>query len=145
MSGGTDNSAALFLWRIPMAQTPESGFRSAVEKYLPTGIYVQGNTTPFRSGTPDRYYEGPEGVLWVEYKYFPKIPRVVVPRLTELQRRWLERAREHGVNVAVIAGSPKGGVWYDHGGWNYELAREDFEQLLRTRQELADFIARRVL
>jgi hypothetical protein len=127
-----------------MARKPEATFRLGVEKYLPKGVYVQGNTTPFSSGTPDRYYEWSAGAFWVEYKYIPHVPSIITPALTELQRQWLNRARANHVRVAVIIGCPDGGVLLEDGIWNYSLDRESFMSRVQCRRALAEEIARRI-
>jgi len=128
-----------------MARKPEATFRLGVEKYLPTEVYVEGTTTPFSSGTPDRYYESNRGGFWVEYKYIAKVPRLYTPGLTELQRQWLNRARKNHVRVAVIVGCPDGGVFMEDGLWNYTMDKETFENRIQPRRDLASEIARRVM
>lgn len=119
-----------------MAKGPEARFRDSVERYLSKAIYVEGMANPYRGGTPDRYYEGPSGVLWVEYKWEDNT-------LSELQERWLKRAQLNNVNVAIITGVKfpiKGG---------YILRIFQYRQSLRTnviytRKEIAQWIERQV-
>ena len=97
----------------------------------------------FRGGTPDVWYSGPGGDLWVEYKWIAKIPKsgIIVPNLSALQLDWLTKRRLEGRNVLVVVGTPKGALslhlevsWssYKYGG-----------ERLHTDAELAGVIARR--
>lgn len=60
------------------------------------------------NGTPDYYYDGEGGDLWVEYKALTAMPRngIVVGNYTELQIRWLTRRWKHGKNAVGIVGLP---------------------------------------
>lgn len=64
----------------------------------------------YRGGMPDVYYEGDRAILWAEYKYIPKIPKklCLAKYLTPLQNRWLRRAYQNNIQVAVIAGVEDG-------------------------------------
>lgn len=66
----------------------------------------------YRGGTPDVWYSGPRGDLWVEYKWIPRVPKrgTVVPELSALQLDWLTKRKAEGRNVMVIVGAPGGGV-----------------------------------
>lgn len=98
---------------------PEGRFIDRVHRYLPSHIHQQSMRGIFHNGTPDRYYEGPDGILWVEYKWRKSKPRKpLTPALTALQRRWLNRAYGNGVEVAVIVGCPDGGYILTHGEWD---------------------------
>ena len=77
------------------------------------------------NGTPDYYYEGAKGCLWIEYKWYPEKPRVIdltdkkkKPHLSALQRLWLNRAVANGVDVIVVAGYPDGCFILEFGAWN---------------------------
>lgn len=67
---------------------------------------------PYRGGTPDVWYSGPGGDLWIEYKWqtWPK-SNLIVPELSPLQNDWLTRRRNEGRRVGVIVGTPKGAVF----------------------------------
>jgi hypothetical protein len=62
----------------------------------------------YRGGTPDVWYSGPGGDLWVEYKWSTSKKGVLVPALSSLQRDWLTKRKLEGRNVAVVVGSPTG-------------------------------------
>ena len=61
---------------------------------------------PYRGGTPDVWYSGLGGDLWVEYKWSTN--KLLVPDLSPLQSDWLTRRRNEGRIVAVVVGSPLG-------------------------------------
>ena len=132
-----------------MARKPEATFRDAVDRHLPTTVHRQGGATTFSNGTPDRYYEGRGGVLWAEYKYAPKLPKVLdlvhgasTPKLSALQARWLRRAAGNGVAVCVVLGWPEGGaILYDN-TWERPLPAEWLRQKMLTKREIAVEIAR---
>lgn len=48
-------------------------------KKLPGGAKIHSQSMTFGSrsfaGTPDRYFDGPGGDLWAEFKYMPSVPR----------------------------------------------------------------------
>ena len=66
----------------------------------------------YRGGTPDVWYSGSRGDLWVEYKWIARIPKrgTIVPKLSPLQLDWLTKRKAQGRNVLVIVGSPKGAL-----------------------------------
>jgi hypothetical protein len=86
----------------------------AVNKRVPKTIHRQSMTSASltANGTPDYYYDGPGGDLWVEYKSRSAMPRngIVVPELTPLQLAWLERRYNHSLphvaNAVVVVGLP---------------------------------------
>lgn len=137
-----------------MARKPEAQAVSNVHKKLNKLIYYEGMANPYSGGTPDVYYDGPGGDLWVEYKFLPKTPPVVLltnpkasVKLSALQNRWLNRAHDNGRNVAVVVLTPgkKGCYLYQNRQWELPIKREIFEACLRSRQEIADWIAEQVL
>ena len=89
---------------------PENQFIAKIHKRLPSLIYREKTNNRFRAGMPDVYYEGPQDMLWAEYKYLPTARKTFTPDLTKLQANWLRRAHANGRNVAVIVGSPAGGM-----------------------------------
>lgn len=84
----------------------ESSFIRALHKKLPMEIYHWKVSDRFTNGVPDAYYSSKKGDLWVEYKYYPKLPKTITPKLTKLQKDWLISRHEEGRRVAVIIGSP---------------------------------------
>ena len=94
----------------------EATFIEAVHRKLDLAIHRQSMTgaSTNMNGTPDRYYDCGTGArdLWVEYKYWPRIPKLQ-PRLvgeksgqvTALQCNWLQRRWRCGQNAYVIVGT----------------------------------------
>ena len=109
-----------------MSRKPEGTYRRSVHKYLRTPTYYQSMDGTRTGGTPDAYYEGELGTLWIEWKYTPaKKPRVL-PTPTALQVSWLRRAHLNGVNVAVIVGSPEGSYLFtEETAWGHEVLKPD--------------------
>lgn len=122
---------------------PESSFYRSVERKLSERVYVEGMANPYSRGTPDRYYETENGALWVEYKFI-KLPvrenTLIRPceGLSPLQRKWLQRAFDNNVNVAVIVGTSKGGAYLNNPpSWDSELPKSVFELMLVPPAALA--------
>jgi len=63
----------------------------------------------FTAGTPDAYYCGNAGSLWVEYKSVKSYPKkgIIKPRLSELQTRWLSKQWGFEKNAWVIILGPE--------------------------------------
>lgn len=96
---------------------PERNFINRIHRKIKPTLYKQAMGLTSTNGTPDYYYEGLKGALWVEYKWYPEEPEAIdicdtkkKTHLSMLQQNWLERANANGVNVAVVAGYPKGCV-----------------------------------
>jgi hypothetical protein len=107
---------------------PESKFVAKVHRQLPKSVYRQGMGLTATNGTPDVYYEGEKGILWVEYKWTDRIRETLnlntksSPKLSKLQIKWLDRAFDNNRNVAVIVGSPDGCIIADVPGmWEGEF------------------------
>jgi hypothetical protein len=138
----------------------EQQLYSAVDKLLPKGLHTQSMTGLSTTGTLDRYYDGPLGDFWIEWKQLKAWPRrgafnvMPIPlakkqpdgHLTDKQLRWLERRYGFGRNAAVIIGMPdKTAVILD----TPRLWRFDFDCHLDcrrnlTRKEIAEWIMRKV-
>ena len=94
---------------------PEANYIKRVHNQLNNSVYTQGMGLTATNGTPDNYYEGHNGILWVEYKYVQTPPRTLNlststhPKLSKLQLRWLHRAAKNNVKTAVIMGTDSGG------------------------------------
>lgn len=125
---------------------PESVFLNSIHKLLdkaPDGApYYEKMYNPLRSGTPDVYYSGDLGALWIEYKYLPRIPKnaVILPDLSPRQARWLNCRQAEGQNVAVVVGCPEGGVIYREKSWLLPLSPEAFRAQLLSRTQVAAWI-----
>lgn len=78
-----------------MSQKPETTFYQSIHKKLHKEIHREKMSNPYARGTPDVWYSGKGGDLWVEYK-------VGNNPLTYNQLSWLRKRCEEGRNVAVI-------------------------------------------
>jgi len=124
--------------------TPENTFIQGVHRYLPADLYRMKNHNQYNGGIADCWYSGNAADLWIEFKYIivPKRPDTLIKiDLSELQKNWLCSRFEEGRNVAVIVGSPKGGVYFEGVSWGYTHTAESFLSLLKSRQELATRIS----
>ena len=127
------------------ASKPESTFIKGVHKHL-TRTYSEKMNNPWRSGTADVWYSGDKGDLWVEYKFIERIPRSIeiVPNLSPRQRRWLNNRYDDGRNIAVILGTPSGGVIYTDKTWMSPLTSTEMEAQLVPKDEIARWIYNQV-
>ena len=102
-------------------QKKETTFSNRLHK---TGLFqyhIEKTNNPFRRGTPDFYYEGPQGLLWAEHKW-EDIPiqkyrppeKLDSSKSWPLQLAWLRRAHSNHKPTAVIIGLPKGGYWIEY-------------------------------
>lgn len=125
-----------------MSRQPETTFRKSVERHLPRFLYREKMSNPYRGGTPDSWYSGITGDLWVEYKFMPHVPQStsILPALSALQRRWLNDRLAESRRVAVVLGSPDGGVIYTAGAWMRAIDTATFVRLMFDRKRIAQWI-----
>lgn len=124
-----------------MASKPETTFIGSVHRLIPQ-VYAEKMNNPFRAGTADVWYSGELGDLWVEYKFIERIPRSkeILPDLSPRQVRWLGNRFDEGRNVAVVLGTPTGGVVYRSRNWLIPQTDEELKARLMTRAQLAQWI-----
>ena len=120
---------------------PENRFIASVHRYLPR-TYAEKMNNPWRAGTADVWYSGDRGDLWIEYKFIERIPRSaeILPDLTPRQKRWLNNRFDEGRNVAVVLGTPTGGVIYRNKKWMRPLDHVTLSGLIVPRDEIARWI-----
>lgn len=127
---------------------PENRFILSVHKHIDKEtIYYEKMANPYRGGTPDVYYEGNQSNLWIEYKFFPKLPPVLdlaanAKGLTPLQQDWINRAWGHRRLVGVIVGTSGGGLILPALSFKKQYTREDATAVLKTRKEIACWISK---
>ena len=104
--------------------------------------YAEKMNNPWRAGTADVWYSGDRGDLWIEYKFIERIPRSaeILPDLTPRQQRWLNNRFDEGRNVAVVLGTPTGGVIYRNKEWMRPLDHVTLSGLIVPRDEIARWI-----
>lgn len=129
-----------------MAEKPENAFIHRLHKKFREAPYIEKMYNPLRAGTPDIYYSGHLGDLWVEYKYVTIVPisEKILPDLTPRQRRWLNGRMSEGRNVAVILGTPDGGVIYRNGEWTVPLSQSELLARQIPLSEVAKWITSQV-
>ena len=131
-----------------MSRKPETGLIGRVHKMLPRHIDAEKTHNPFRGGIWDVYYESPNGLLWVEYKWAERLPKVIdlgdprkKPSLSKLQQTWGEQRVANDIPCAVCAGFGRGRdavcVWWNN-EWNTPL--ESAKARLRTVGEVVETI-----
>jgi len=126
-----------------MSVKPETRYIAKVHRSL-VDVYHEKMNNPYRSGTADVWYSGDKGDLWIEYKYIPEIPKrsdtLIVPDLSDRQKRWLGNRLDEGRNVAVVLGTPIGGMIYRDRAWLKPLRAEDLRKQVLVAPVLADWI-----
>lgn len=124
-----------------MSRKPETTFISSVHRHL-IGPHVEKMHNSYRSGTADVWYSGDLGDLWIEYKFIERIPRSdrIVPDLTAQQMRWLNDRYDEGRNVAVVLGTPTGGVIYRDKNWSIPVNDTTVKNRLLDRKSIALWI-----
>ena len=133
-----------------MAQKPESRYILRVARHLESCVAREKTNNPYRAGIPDVYYEGNKANLWVEFKWYPRRPEVIdlrdqkkKPHQTTLQQNWLKRSAGNGQLVAVISGTPDGGIILPGLAWDC-LIQVKPEHLLSPK-EVAAWIYRHTM
>lgn len=97
----------------------EHGYIRALHKGLPARLYQWKINVRFANGIPDAYYSGDLADLWVEYKWVSPAPvRALTPLLRPLQKQWLTDRHHEGRQVAVIIGTPSGGIFLPDLEWD---------------------------
>lgn len=121
---------------------PENRYLQSINRLLPDSIHREKMHNPYRGGTFDMWYSGKLADLWIEYKWVNRMPKkgVLIPELSELQKKWGRGRQEEGRNVAVVVGSPIGGVWFI-APTEWEGGLEDVSNILQTKQEIAGKIS----
>lgn len=125
---------------------PENRFIGSLHKKLPKGIHAEKMSNPWRTGTADVWYSGVDGDLWIEYKFIERIPRSaeILPDLTPRQMQWLNDRFAEGRNVAVVLGTPTGGVIYRNGEWSIPLSPDAFKERMVSKEEIARWISSQI-
>ncbi len=128
-----------------MSSKPETTFIRSVHRFIPK-VYAEKMNNPWRRGTADVWYSGVVGDLWVEYKYVERIPnsKEILPDVTSQQAKWLGNRFDEGRNVAVVLGTPTGGVIYRDREWLKPLDPQIFTSCIVERRKIAQWILAQV-
>lgn len=93
----------------------ETTFSRLFHKYINGSIYFEKMSNPYKSGTPDFYYENQSRILWVEHKWITKpwkanreASKICSTASWTHQRHWLIRAHDSLIPVRTIIGIGKG-------------------------------------
>lgn len=117
----------------------ESTYTAAINKLLRgMGVFAWKVHDSFSGGTPDAYYEGRDGSVWVEYKYLARPGPLFKADLSALQARWLARAHGNGQNVRVVVGSPVGSWMYAPLEWLNPVSRDVVVATALTKKQIAE-------
>lgn len=130
-----------------MAKKPENQFIANVHKHI-TGVYCEKMFNPYRGGTPDVWYSGMGGDLWIEYKYIIRsvLPARIKPNLSAQQVHWIRNRIQEGRKVWVATGirveKPRRKTYVHtyHGIPSLEQCHSIDERRLRTPKQLAELI-----
>lgn len=92
----------------------ESGYTKAIHNKLAKDVHAWKIIDHFEGGVPDACYmlDGTENgsayPVWAEYKLLADLPKrsdtLILPKLSELQKRWLNRCYNMGHPTLVIIG-----------------------------------------
>lgn len=121
----------------------EHGFVRSIHRLLPPEVYVWKINDRYAGGVADAFYHGPDGkILFVEYKYLKKLPTkgktILRTGLSSLQIEWLTQRQNAGLNVAVILGTPIGGVFITD--IFTEVSCAEFKYIAKSKRELSQEI-----
>lgn len=122
----------------------EHAYIRAVHRLLPSTTDAWKINDIYAGGVADAHYSGNAGDMWIEYKFvkaLPKRPATMVPiDLSELQKLWHRRKHGQGRRVAVIVGSPQGGVIFEGLEWEEGICTADFIRRAVDKRAVASYI-----
>ena len=96
----------------------EREFKAKLRAKLKPHCYIQSMSSLATAGTPDLWLSDKKD-LWLEVKYDEKTKNIVTPKLSALQKYWLDHRYAEGRQVIVICGTaPSEGIIFEHGAWN---------------------------
>lgn len=124
---------------VNVSKGPENRFIGRIHRRIPKDKpYWEKMHNPYRGGTFDVWYSGKKQDVWIEYKWVDKLPKHLVPALSELQLQWGKKRHAEGRKLYVIVGSPEGGVIF-----NTPYSWEEGQTVIVTYSEeaIASFIA----
>lgn len=134
-----------------MSRKPEAQFRAGCLKYLPDATYSEPIGSGYVGGTPDTYFEGKLGCLFVEWKNHQRLPKLIdltsktqAAKLSPLQQKWLRRAHGNGIKVAVILGHSGGGIIFPGLSWEKPMKLEEALEHTIPRKDVAKWIHNQV-
>jgi len=122
----------------------EHSFIKSVHRYLPSDVFRWKIHDTFTGGVPDAMYGGPAGLLFIEYKYVPKLPvkesTLIKTSLNAQQIKWLDRLSSFGQRTAVVIGCEDTAIILTDGQWTENISRAYYLAHSITRKHVADWI-----
>ena len=123
----------------------EHGYVKSVHRHIPSHIYRWKINDNYAGGVPDAFYCDIGGMLFVEYKYIPKVPKrgttYIVPSLSELQKLWLAGRENQNVAVIVVLGTPLGSIVFSSNRtWERGITRDELDLYALPAKEVARII-----
>lgn len=126
----------------------EHSFIKSVHRKLPPEIFKWKIHDTFTGGVPDVMYGGPSGILFVEYKYVPKLPvkdsTLIKTTLAPNQIQWLNRMKDCGQKTAVIIGIEKNAIILAK-SFTANITKEYYSEHKLTINDLCSFIYKQVV
>jgi hypothetical protein len=99
------------------------------------------------SGVPDRYYDGPGGDMWVEYKYIAHYPEELDltdlsrrPSVSRLQDKWITRRWHNGHNAFVVLGVESEAVIFTGLTWKLKYPEAQLRAISIPVSQVAEWI-----
>mgnify|MGYP000501188712 CR=1 FL=1 len=114
-----------------------------IHKYLADKDIIKWKIrSDFTAGTPDAYYCGNIGSLWIEYKSIKSYPKkgIIIPKLSKLQSQWLNKQYYFEENVWVVVLGPERKHFIFHNPQLWENGIHIKQELCIGYTNLAKFI-----
>ena len=123
----------------------EHSFVKSVHRKLPVDLYKWKIHDSYTNGVPDSMYAGDKGILFVEYKYVPSLPKIkttpIKINLSKLQLQWLNNFVDMGHNAAVVVGTEgKNILILQDKQSNTPISKENFLKKSVKPSDLSNFI-----
>tara|TARA_Y100000996_G_C22062046_1_gene453675 strand:+ start:126 stop:521 length:396 start_codon:yes stop_codon:yes gene_type:complete len=128
----------------------EHGFIKSIHNKLSKEVYKWKIHDTYAGGVPDAFYSGPAGILFIEYKYVPKLPArlttTIKCNISELQYQWLHRMYDQGHKVAVVLGVDKEAfIMHYPAIWKGPISKEHFQDNCVPFKNVAKWIEEQTL
>jgi hypothetical protein len=123
----------------------EHGFIQKIHGKLPQAVYRWKINDTNQLGVSDAFYSGPEGLLFVEYKWKATLPKRAATILHDLgvspiQRHWLRGRHSDNISIAVIVGLPEGALIFPGLSWEDALSVGVLRDQVVPHLAVADWI-----
>lgn len=123
----------------------EHSYIKAVHRLLPPDLLKWKIHDSFVGGVPDAMYAGPSNILFVEYKYVPKLPKrdstKIRTTLSAQQVLWLNKMNDFNKKVAVvIGGADDTNVILTDKRWETSLTKAEYIKRAISRKDVAAYI-----